>query len=46
VLITGALAELVTPARVIALSAVVGVVAAWWAARAWQQATTPSPDQH
>lgn len=46
VLITGALAELVTPARVIALSAVVGVVAAWWAARAWQRAATPSPDQH
>lgn len=45
VLITGAFAELVTPSRVIALSAAVGVGAAWWAARAWQRATTPSPKQ-
>ena len=45
VLITGALAELVTPSWVIAFSAAVGVAAAWWAARAWQRATTPSPEQ-
>lgn len=45
VLLTGALAELVPPAQVIGLSAAAGVLAAVLAARAWQHATTPTPDQ-
>lgn len=50
VLLTGLLAQLLDPARVIALTAVVGVVAAMWAARAWQRASaepppTASPDR-
>jgi hypothetical protein len=38
VLVTGVLAQVLDPARVIALAALVGVVAATLAARAWRKA--------
>jgi predicted MFS family arabinose efflux permease len=43
VLLTGALAQLFDPARVIALTALVGVVVAALAARAWRRASALSP---
>ena len=46
VLLTGALAQLFDPARVIALTALVGVVAAAFAARAWRRASALSPPPH
>ena len=46
VLLTGALAQLFDPARVIAFTALVGVVAAALAARAWRRASAlPPPRQ-
>jgi predicted MFS family arabinose efflux permease len=46
VLLTGALAQLLDPARVIALAALVGVVAAVLAARAWRHASALPPPRH
>lgn len=46
VLLTGALAQVLDPARVIALAALVGVVAAALAARAWRRASAMPPPQH
>lgn len=46
VLLTGALAQLFDPARVIALSALVGVVVAALAARAWRRASAPPPPRY
>jgi predicted MFS family arabinose efflux permease len=46
VLLTGALAQLFDPARVIALTALVGVVAAALAARAWRRASALPPPRH
>jgi predicted MFS family arabinose efflux permease len=43
VVIAGVLAEFVTPARVIGILAVLGVLAAWLAAGAWRRATVPPP---
>lgn len=43
VLLTGALAQVLDPARVIALAALVGVVAAAMAARAWRSASRSAP---
>ena len=43
VLVTGLLAELLDPARVIALTAVIGVAAALLAARAWRRASPGPP---
>jgi MFS family permease len=45
VLLTGVLAEFLAPARVIALAALVGVVAAALAARSWQRASAAPPPQ-
>lgn len=45
VLIAGVLAEFITPARVIGILAVLGVLAAWMAAGAWRRATVPPPVQ-
>lgn len=46
VLLTGALAQLFDPARVIAFTALVGVVAAALAARAWRRASALPPPRH
>jgi predicted MFS family arabinose efflux permease len=46
VLLTGALAQAFEPARVIALAALVGVVVAVLAARAWRHASALPPPQH
>lgn len=46
VLLTGALAQVFDPARVIALSALVGVAAAVLAARAWRGGSASPPPQH
>lgn len=43
VVVTGVLAECVTPGHVIAISAGLGVAAAWAAAGAWQRAAMPPP---
>jgi predicted MFS family arabinose efflux permease len=43
VLVTGLLAQLLDPARVIALAALIGVVAAGLAARAWRRASAVPP---
>jgi MFS family permease len=45
VVVAGVLAEFVTPARVIGALAVLGVLAAWLAARAWRRAALPPPPQ-
>lgn len=46
VLLTGALAQLFDPARVIGFTALVGVVAAALAARAWRRASALPPPRH
>jgi predicted MFS family arabinose efflux permease len=46
VLLTGALAQVFDPARVIAVTALVGVVAAVLAAGAWRRASALPPPQH
>jgi predicted MFS family arabinose efflux permease len=46
ILVAGAFAQVLDPARVIALTALVGVIAAIMAARAWQRASASPPPPH